>query len=71
MPRQKEWHTMIFLTGTKFATAQGVVIVYNEQDTRLAVGDVVSFEGEDLIIKRIIPPTRPAGKWAIEVEKAI
>ncbi len=71
MPRQKECHTMIFLTGSKFETAQGVVIVYNEQHVRIAVDDVVSFEGEDLIIKRIIPPTRPSGRWAIEVEKAI
>ena len=61
---------MIFLTGTKFETAQGVVIVYNEQRVRLSVDDVVSFEGEDLIIKQIIPPTRPNGKWAIEVKKA-
>ena len=62
---------MIFLTGTKFMTAQGVVIVYNEQQVRLAVGDVVSFDGEDLTIKRVIPPTRPGGKWSIEAEKAI
>ena len=43
------------------------MIVYNEQDLFLAVGEGVVFDNQKCDIESIIPPSRATGKWAIMV----
>ena len=56
------------ITGKKFNTSFGTMIIHNEQDTRLSKGDNVNFENMDYSIVAIVPPTRPDGKWALQVD---
>ncbi len=57
----------IVITGDKYTTKTGTVIVYDNQEERFSIGDKIVYKGERYIIERIIPPTRPNGKWSLGV----
>ena len=58
---------MKVVTGDKFNTSFGMLIVYNEQNETFSVGDAVEFDGKEHCVKAIIPPTKPDGKWALRI----
>ena len=57
----------IVITGDKYTTKTGTVIVYDNQKERFSIGDKIIYKGERYIIERIFPPTRPNGKWSLSV----
>ncbi len=57
----------IVITGDKYTTKTGTVIVYDNQKDRFSIGDKIVYKGERYIIERIFPPTRPNGKWSLGV----
>lgn len=56
---------MKVITGNKFKTADGLIIVHNEQDEKLYEGERVLLDGKTVVIAKIIPPSKPSGKWSI------
>ena len=58
---------MKVITGKMFSTSLGKMIVHNKQLEEFAVGDNIFFDGNVYIIKGIIPPTNPEGKWSLSV----
>ena len=56
---------MRVITGTMFNLPTGKTIVYNEQNDRFSVGDIVNYEGKTYTIKAVVPPTKPDGKWSL------
>ena len=58
---------MKVVTGDKFNTSFGMLIVHNEQDEVFAVGDSIKYDGTEHRVKAIIPPTKPDGKWALQI----
>lgn len=55
------------ITGTMYNLSSGKTIVYNEQNNRFSVGDIVNYEGTTYTIKAVIPPSRPDGMWSLSV----
>lgn len=55
------------VTGTMFNLNTGRTIVHNEQDHDFSIGDVISFDGKTYKIARVIPPSKPGGKWSLVV----
>ena len=60
----------IVITGDKYTTKAGTIIVYDNQRERFSTGDKIFYKGEQYIIERIFPPTRPNGKWSLGVVNA-
>ena len=60
---------MTALTGEKFETSYGTIIIHNEQEKYIRVGDSVIFDGIEYKVKTIVPPTRPEAKWSLIVEE--
>lgn len=58
---------MKVITGDKFITSCGIMVVQNEQDQAFAVGDAVRFDEGIYTVKEVIPPTTPAGKWSLKI----
>lgn len=58
---------MKVITGEKFNTSLGIMIVYNEQDSLLKVGDDVSYNNQVYKVESVVAPTKPGGKWSIRV----
>lgn len=58
---------MKVLTGDLFNIKDGRRLVYNEQDFHLQVGEQIEFSGKIYIIRALIPPSRPDGKWSISI----
>ena len=56
------------ITGKKFNTSFGTMIIHNEQNTKLSKGDDVNFENMNYSVVAVVPPTRPDGKWALQVD---
>ena len=57
------------LTGELFATSFGEILVYNEQEELLSLGDIVLYDGSEREILNLLPPSRSDGKWAVELKK--
>lgn len=57
------------LSGALFITASGEILVYNEQDESLSLNDVIFYDGSEREIQNILPPSKPDGKWAVELKK--
>lgn len=58
----------LVLTGELFKTKYWTVLVFNEQDCILKVGNIICYEGADYVIKQVIPPSKPDVKWSIVIE---
>lgn len=58
---------MKVITGRMFKTSFGSMIVHNEQDAAISVGEKISFNNDVFIVKAIIPPTTPSGKWSLRI----
>ena len=59
---------MTALTGEKFETSYGTIIIHNKQEKYIHTGDRVIFGGTKYKVKTIVPPTRPEAKWSLIVE---
>ena len=60
------------LTGELFHLSGGkIALIYNEQDTRLYVGEKVVFEKKVYKVSAIVPSSRPDGKWSIIIDEVI
>lgn len=60
------------LTGELFhLPGEKIALIYNEQDTRLRVGEKVVFEKTVYRVSAIVPPSRPGGKWSIVIDEVI
>ena len=60
---------MIQLTGEIFHLSDGrTMLLHNEQDAVLSVGSYIVFEGKVYRLSGIAAPTRPHGKWAVQIE---
>lgn len=58
---------MKVLTGDLFNVNGERLLVYNEQDLPLQVGEKIEFSQNAYIVRAIIPPSRPDGKWSISI----
>ena len=58
---------MRVITGEKFSTSFGEFLVYNEQSERISVEEKILFNNEAYVVKAIIPPVEPNGKWSLMV----
>lgn len=56
------------ITGKLFNTSFGKVIVQNDTDVVVSVGETVLFCGAMYSVKDIIPPTKPEGKFSIVID---
>ena len=56
------------LTGQIINTRYGEMFIYNEQNERLSVGDIILVNGTIRKIQAIQPPSRPEGKWSVQLE---
>lgn len=56
---------MKVITGEVFNTSFGKIIAYNEQHLVISVGEPISFNGGNYVVKEIIPPTKPDGLWSL------
>lgn len=55
------------ITGEKFNTAFGVAVVPNEQNEKIVVGEQILFEDEVFLVREVVPPSTPGGKWSIMI----
>lgn len=58
---------MIAITGTVFNTANGMIVVHNEQNVAIIKGQTISVNGTPRTILAVIPPTAPDGKWSLKL----
>lgn len=59
---------MIVITGDKFNTTFGTMLIPTDQTLRVSVGDIIKYENNEYTVERIVPPTKPDGKWALEIK---
>ena len=55
------------ITGNDSNTSFGRKLIYNEQQEYLSVGETILYKGNEYVIKRIDPPSKPGAKWAVEI----
>ena len=55
------------IIGEIFNTKIGTMIVHNEQNDKFSIGDKIIFDNMDYSIVGIVPPSKPDGKWSLEV----
>lgn len=55
------------LTGELFHTSFGLLLVPDDQEVKIAIGDVIWHEGKRYEVKHIISPTNPNGKWSFSL----
>ncbi len=58
---------MKVITGEIFETSAGTMIIYNEQQVSISVGEKIVFNNDVYLVKEIIPPSNPHGKWSLRV----
>ena len=56
---------MKVLTGEIINTSFGEILLYNEQELPISVGDTVIISGVTREVTKIHPPSVPGGKWAL------
>ena len=55
------------ITGEKFITSFGTMVVLPVLENVIRVGDKVIFNGNVYEVEAVIPPTRPDGKWSVKI----
>ena len=55
------------ITGKIINTSFGKMVIHNEQDEHLYVGEKIIIDGTIREILCIIPPSKPESKWALMV----
>ena len=59
---------MKVITGQIIKTSFGEMVIHNEQDDHLAVGEMIEINGMARRIKAILPPSKPDAKWSVMLE---
>ena len=59
---------MKVITGERFKTSFGVMLVHNEQSETISVGEQIRFDNAVYEVKAVIPPANHNGKWALKIE---
>lgn len=59
---------MRIITGEKYNTSFGTMVVLPMLTDGFHVGDQIEYDGIKYVVKKIIPPTKPDGKWSIMIE---
>ena len=59
---------MRVITGEIFNTSFGKILVHNEQDEIISVGEKVSCDNKLYTVMKIMPPTKFDGKWSLVVQ---
>lgn len=59
---------MIVITGQIIKTSFGEMIIHNEQNDHLEVGEMIEIDGMARKIKAILPPSKPDAKWSLMLE---
>lgn len=60
---------MKVITGKKFNTTFGIILVPDEQNEKFQIGEEIKYGGDNYSISEIIPPTKPSGKWSLQLGK--
>ena len=59
---------MKVITGIDINTTTGRMVVLDDIDEKIAVGDNVLFDGEEYTILSLVPSSKPNGKWSVRIQ---
>ena len=59
------------LTGEIINTSFGEILLYNDQELLISVGDTIIISGTIREVTKIHPPSMPGGKWALGLKQTL